>query len=261
MLVAERACDGGIVGWTGERRRYRLRVRQSEVDRRAAEARRKPQGDGQDVSAHRRSTCFPLAHSPDLHPAPSRSRMSFHGISSRSVSRNVEDDVPARRYSLWAVAYFWVGVVPPVVEVVEPEPALPVVVVAPPVVVVAFVLVAPAPAPVYVAPPVLVEVEVVAPAPVPVLLVAPAPVPDLVAPAPAPVLLVVVFAPLLLVVEPLLLVLLVVEFELEPLPERPLVPDWTLTLGLERWVVTSRLPEPTVVPDRILLFESAVSYT
>jgi hypothetical protein len=60
------------------------------------------------------------------------------------------------------VAYFWVGVAPPVVDVVEPEPALPVVVVAPPVVVAAFVLVAPAP--VYVAPPVLVEVEVVAPA-------------------------------------------------------------------------------------------------
>src|SRR5450631_4885172 len=117
-----------------------------------------------------------------------------------------------------AVTYFWVGVVPPVVEVVEPEPALPVVVVAPPVVVVAFVLVAPAPAPLYVAPPVLVEVEVVAPAPVPVLLV-------------------VVFAPLLLVVEPLLLVLLVVEFEVEPLPERPAVPAWILTLESERLVV------------------------
>src|SRR5664279_3451193 len=223
MLVADRAFDGGIVGWTGERRRYRLRVRQSEVDRRAAEARRKPQGDGQDVSAYRRSTCFPLAHSPDLHPAPSRSRMSIHGISSRSVSRNVEDDVPASRYSLWAVAYFWVGVVPPVVEVVEPEPALPVVVVAPPVVVVAFVLVAPAPAPVYVAPPVEVLVEVVAPAPVPVFVVVP--------PAPVPVLLVV--EPELLVVE---LLLLVVEFEPWPVVERPPLP--------ERMVMSERLFTP-----------------
>src|SRR5450631_4211458 len=134
-----------------------------------------------------------------------------------------------------AVTYFWVGVVPPVVEVVEPEPALPVVVVAPPVVVVAFVLVAPAPLPVYVAPPVLVEVEVVAPAPAPVLLVV---------------------EPLLLVVAPLLLVLLVVEFEVEPLPERPGVPDWIFTLGLELLVVASRLAEPTVVPGRTLLFGS-----
>jgi hypothetical protein len=43
-------------------------------------------------------------------------------------------------------------------------------------------------------------------------------VPVLVAPAPAPVWLVVVFEPVLLVVEPLLLVLLVVEFEVEPYP-------------------------------------------
>jgi hypothetical protein len=64
------------------------------------------------------------------------------------------------------VAYFFATVppaVPPVVELVAPAPVPPVVVVAPPVVVVASVLVAPAPAPVYVAPPVLVEVEVVAP--------------------------------------------------------------------------------------------------
>src|SRR5450759_3874877 len=42
MLVADRAFHGGIVGWTGERFRYCLRVRQGEVDRSGAEARREP---------------------------------------------------------------------------------------------------------------------------------------------------------------------------------------------------------------------------
>src|ERR1700685_3190489 len=55
MLVADRASHGGIVGWTGERCRYRLRVRQGECDRRGAEPWREPQGDGQDVSARSRS--------------------------------------------------------------------------------------------------------------------------------------------------------------------------------------------------------------
>src|SRR5450755_3159362 len=52
MLIADRAFHRGIVGWPGERCRYCLRVRQGEVDRRGAEARREPQGDGQDVSAY-----------------------------------------------------------------------------------------------------------------------------------------------------------------------------------------------------------------
>ncbi len=45
--------DCGIVGWTGERCRGCLRVRQGKVDRRGAEARREPQGDGYDVNARR----------------------------------------------------------------------------------------------------------------------------------------------------------------------------------------------------------------
>jgi hypothetical protein len=94
--------------------------------------------------------------------------------------------------------------VPPVVELVAPAPVPPVVVVAPPVVVVASVLVAPAPAPVYVAPPVLVEVEVVAPAPVPVLVV--------VSP---------VFVVVLVVVEP------------PPLPER--LPERSAGLDVDAW--------------------------
>ena len=36
MPVADRAFDGGIVGWTGERRRHLVRVRQGEIDRREA---------------------------------------------------------------------------------------------------------------------------------------------------------------------------------------------------------------------------------
>src|SRR5664280_1069532 len=54
MLVADRALHGGIVGWTGERCLYCLRVRQGQVDRRRAESRREPQGDGQDVSVRPR---------------------------------------------------------------------------------------------------------------------------------------------------------------------------------------------------------------
>jgi general stress protein 26 len=43
--------DGGIMGRAGECCYCGLRVRQGEVDRGGAEARREPQGDGRDVSA------------------------------------------------------------------------------------------------------------------------------------------------------------------------------------------------------------------
>jgi hypothetical protein len=48
-----RASHGGIVGRTSERCRYGFRVRQGDVDRGGTKRRRKPQGDGQDVSACR----------------------------------------------------------------------------------------------------------------------------------------------------------------------------------------------------------------
>jgi general stress protein 26 len=46
MPVADRASDGGIVGWTGERCHGHLRVRQGDAYRGGAEARRESQGDG-----------------------------------------------------------------------------------------------------------------------------------------------------------------------------------------------------------------------
>src|SRR5674536_341083 len=51
MPLIDRTFDGGIMGRAGERCHCGLRVRQGEVDRGGAEARREPQGDGQDVSA------------------------------------------------------------------------------------------------------------------------------------------------------------------------------------------------------------------
>src|SRR6478752_6873345 len=51
VRIADRACDGGIVGRPRERRRDGLRIRQGEADRRGTESRREPQGDGQDVSS------------------------------------------------------------------------------------------------------------------------------------------------------------------------------------------------------------------
>jgi hypothetical protein len=52
VFIADRAFHRGIVGWTGERCPYGLRIRRGEVDWKGAEPRRELQGDGQDVSAH-----------------------------------------------------------------------------------------------------------------------------------------------------------------------------------------------------------------
>jgi hypothetical protein len=54
VCLSDRAFHRGIVGWTGERCRYGLRIRQGEVDWKGAEPRREPQGNGQDMSAHPR---------------------------------------------------------------------------------------------------------------------------------------------------------------------------------------------------------------
>src|ERR1700733_11454674 len=52
VFIADRAFHRGMVGWTGERCPYGLRIRRGEVDWKGAEPRRELQGDGQDVSAH-----------------------------------------------------------------------------------------------------------------------------------------------------------------------------------------------------------------
>src|SRR6185312_4823560 len=74
MPAADRACHRGIVGRTGERRRHRLRVCHGKVDRRGAEARRKPQDNGQD--AGRVSRRIARTRRPMTGCAPRRGRVA-----------------------------------------------------------------------------------------------------------------------------------------------------------------------------------------